>query len=112
VSAPPPGSSPAPAPTPPATEPRLGEPVELPWWTVPLGVPLLGGVLAALVVGAPVSGRLLLLFSSAGMLWLLLRVAVRVRSSSMQSVYISAALALWAFAVVIWAVERFGGSPG
>jgi hypothetical protein len=43
------------------------------------------------------------------MLWMLLRVATRVRSSSMQSVYISAAMALWAFAVVIWAVERFGG---
>ena len=35
-------------------------------------------------------------------------IATRVRSSSMQSVYISAAMALWAFAVVIWAVERFG----
>jgi hypothetical protein len=96
--------------TPPAPAPqRLGEPVELPWWTVPLGLPLLGGILAALIVGAPLSGRLLLFFSSAAMLWMLLRVAVRVRSSSMQSVYISAAMALWAFAVVIWAVERFGG---
>jgi hypothetical protein len=87
--------------------PRFGEPVELPWWTLPLGFPLLGGVVAALLVGAPLSGRLLLLLASAGMLWMLLRVAVRVRSSSMQSVYISAAMALWAFAVVIWAVERF-----
>ena len=90
--------------------PQLGEPVELPWWTVPLGVPLLGGILAGAIVGAPLGGRLLLLLSSAAMLWMLLRVAVRVRSSSMQSVYISAAMALWAFAVVIWAVERFGGA--
>jgi hypothetical protein len=89
-------------------EPRLGEPVELPWWTIPLGAPLLGGVLTGLIVGAPVSGRLLILLSSAAMLWMLLRIATRVRSSSMQSVYISAAMALWAFAVVIWAVERFG----
>lgn len=88
--------------------PQLGEPVELPWWTLPLGLPLLGGVLTGLIVGAPLSGRLLLLFASAGMLWMLLRIALRVRSSSMQSVYISAAMALWAFAVVIWAVERFG----
>lgn len=88
--------------------PRLGEPVELPWWTLPLGLPLVGGVLAGLIVGAPLSGRLLLLIASAAMLWMLLRIAVRVRSSSMQSVYISAAMALWAFAVVIWAVERFG----
>jgi hypothetical protein len=36
-------------------------------------------------------------------------VALRVRSTSMQSVYVSAALALWAFTVLIWAVERFGG---
>jgi hypothetical protein len=92
--------------------PRLGEPVELPWWTVPLGVPLLGALLVAVIVGAPLSGRLLLLFSSAAMLWVLLRVAVRVRSTSMQSVYISAAMALWAFAVVIWAVERFGTGAG
>lgn len=89
--------------------PQLGEPVELPWWVIPLGLPLLGGLLAAIVVGAPLSGRLLLLVASGGMLWMLLRVALRVRSSSMQSVYISAAMALWAFAVVIWAVERFGG---
>lgn len=96
--------------TPPSgSSPRLGEPVELPWWTVPLGLPLVGGILAGLVVGAPLSGRLLLLLSSAAMLWVLLRVALRVRSTSMQSVYISAAMALWAFAVVIWAVERFGG---
>jgi hypothetical protein len=95
--------------TPPRRGRQLGEPVELPWWTVPLGLPLLGGFLAGLIVGAPLSGRLLLLLSSAGMLWMLLRIAVRVRSSSMQSVSISAAMALWAFVVVIWAVERFGG---
>jgi len=89
--------------------PQLGEPIELPWWVIPLGLPLLGGLLTAIVVGAPLSGRLLLLLASAAMLWMLLRIALRVRSSSMQSVYISAAMALWAFAVVIWAVERFGG---
>ena len=88
--------------------PQLGEPVELPWWVIPLGLPLVGGLIAGIVVGAPASGRLLLLIASGGMLWMLLRVALRVRSSSMQSVYISAAMALWAFAVVIWAVERFG----
>jgi hypothetical protein len=92
----------------PPTRPRLGEPVELPWWTVPLGIPLVGALVAALVVGAPLSGRLLLAVASVMMLVVLLRVAVRVRSTSMQSVYISAAMALWAFAALIWAVERFG----
>jgi hypothetical protein len=88
---------------------RFGEPVELPWWTVPLALPVVGALVAALVVGAPASGRVLLLASSAVMLVVLLAVALRVRSTSMQSVYVSAALALWAFTVLIWAVERFGG---
>jgi hypothetical protein len=91
------------------SQPRFGEPVELPWWTLPLAAPVLGALVAAAVVGAPLSGRVLLVVSSALMLAVLLRVAVRVRSTSMQSVYISAALALWAFTVLIWAVERFGG---
>ncbi len=88
---------------------RFGEPVELPWWTLPVGAPVLAAFITAAIVGAPLSGRVLLLVSSALMLLVLLRVATRVRSSSMQSVYISAALALWAFTVLIWAVERFGG---
>jgi len=88
---------------------RFGEPVELPWWTLPLGLPLVAALVTAAVVGAPASGRILLAASSALMLVVLVAVAARVRSSSMQSVYISAALALWAFTVLIWAVERFGG---
>jgi hypothetical protein len=36
-------------------------------------------------------------------------VARKVRSRNMQSVYISAAYAFWAFAVLIWAVEVFAG---
>jgi hypothetical protein len=88
---------------------RFGEPVELPWWTVPLAVPLLGALVAGAVVDAPLGGRLLLVISSGLMLVVLLRVAARVRSTSMQSLYISAAMALWAFTVLIWAVERFGG---
>ena len=91
-----------------AGDSRFGEPVELPWWTVPLALPVLGGLVSGAVVAAPLSGRLLLVVSSLLMLALLLRVAVRVRSASMQSVYLSAALAIWAFTVLIWAVERFG----
>ena len=88
---------------------RFGDPVELPWWTVPLAAPLLAALVAGAVVDAPLGGRLLLVISSGLMLLLLLRVAARVRSTSMQSVYISAAMAFWAFTVLIWAVERFGG---
>jgi hypothetical protein len=88
---------------------RFGEPVEVPWWTLPLGLPVMGALIAAAVVGAPLGGRVLLAVSSGLMLLVLLQVAARVRSSSMQSVSISAAMALWAFTVLIWAVERFGG---
>jgi hypothetical protein len=91
------------------SESRFGEPVELPWWTLPLSLPVLAALLTAAVVGAPISGRLLLVISSALMELVLLRVALRVRSTSMQSVYISAAMALWAFTVLVWAVLRFGG---
>jgi len=91
------------------SESRFGEPVELPWWTLPLGLPILAALVTGAVVSAPLSGRLLLVVASALMLVVLLRVALRVRSTSMQSVYISAALALWAFCVLVWAVERFGG---
>jgi len=91
------------------SESRFGEPVELPWWTLPLGLPILAALVTGAVVSAPLSGRLLLVVASALMLFVLLRVALRVRSTSMQSVYISAALALWAFCVLVWAVERFGG---
>lgn len=91
------------------TQSRFGEPVELPWWTLALGVPILAALVTGAVVSAPLSGRLLMVISSALMLLVLLRVALRVRSTSMQSVYISAALALWAFCVLVWAVERFGG---
>ena len=93
----------------PGASSRFGAPVELPWWTLPLSLPVLAALVTAAVVDAPLSGRLLLVVSSALMQLVLLRIAVRVRSSSMQSVYISAAMALWAFTVLIWAVERFGG---
>lgn len=91
------------------TQSRFGEPVELPWWTLPLGLPILAALVTGAVVSAPLSGRLLMVIASALMLVVLLRVAMRVRSTSMQSVYISAALAIWAFCVLVWAVERFGG---
>jgi len=62
----------------------------------------------AVFVPAPLSGRLLDAAASAGMLWVLYRVATRVRSSSMQSVWISAAYAFWLFVVLLWAVEAVG----
>jgi hypothetical protein len=84
---------------------RLGEPIELPWWVIPLGLPPLLTLVLGVVLRAPLSGRLLDLVASVGMLWLLLLVARRVRSRNLQSVWISAAYAFWFFVVLIWAVE-------
>jgi hypothetical protein len=84
---------------------RLGEPVELPWWVIPLGLPPALALLLGLVLRAPLSGRLLDLAASAGLLWLLVVVARRVESRNLQSVWISAAYAFWLFMVLIWAVE-------
>jgi hypothetical protein len=87
---------------------RLGEPIELPWWVIPLGLPPLLTLLLGAVLRAPLSGRLLDLVASTAMLWALLVVARRVRSRNMQSVWISAAYAFWFFVVLIWAVEVGG----
>jgi hypothetical protein len=84
---------------------RLGEPVELPWWVIPLGLPPALTLLLGVVLRAPLSGRLLDLAASLAMLWLLVAVARRVESRNMQSVWISAAYAFWTFMVLIWAVE-------
>jgi hypothetical protein len=84
---------------------RLGEPVELPWWVIPLGLPPALTLLLGLVLRAPLSGRLLDLAASVGLLWLVVVVARRVESRNMQSVWVSAAYAFWLFMVLVWAVE-------
>ena len=87
---------------------RLGEPVELPWWVIPLGLPPLVTLVLGILLSAPLSGRLLVLAASVGLLWLLGRVGARVRSPSMQSVWISAAYPFWLIVVLVWAVEIHG----
>ena len=84
---------------------RLGEPIELPWWVVPLGLPPLLTLVLGAVLRAPLSGRLLDLVASAAMLWVLTLVARRVRSRNLQSVWISSAYAFYVFVILIWAVE-------
>lgn len=88
-----------------APGPRFGEPIELPWWVLPLALPPLVTLVAGLIVSAPLSGRLLVLAASAGMIWVLARVGTRVRSTSMQSVWISAAYPFWVVMALVWAVE-------
>jgi hypothetical protein len=83
---------------------RLGTPVELPWWTIPLGLPPAVIAVAAIIVGAPLWAHLLAIASSLLLLTTLVAVATRVPSRSMQSVWISAAYAIWVFTVISWAV--------
>jgi hypothetical protein len=91
---------------------RLGDPVELPWWVIPLGLPPLLTLLAGLVLRAPLSGRVLDLAASAGMIALVVEVGRRVRSRNLQSVWISAGYGFWLFAVLLWAVEATGQGRG
>ena len=83
---------------------RLGAPVELPWWTVPLAAPPLLVALFGIFLGAPLWGHLLAVLSSAATLLALLRIASHVRSPSMQSVWISAVYAVWFFVALTWLV--------
>lgn len=83
---------------------RLGAPVELPWWTVPLAVPPILLALAGIVVAAPVWAHLMAVAASAATLIALVRIATRVRSPSMQSVWISAVYAVWFFVALTWLV--------
>jgi ABC-type transport system involved in multi-copper enzyme maturation permease subunit len=86
------------------SESRLGTPVELPWWVVPLGLPPLAIAVAGIVVSAPLWARLLAVIASITLLGALALVATRIASRSMQSVWVSAAYAVWVFATVVWAV--------
>ncbi|HET9050075.1 MAG TPA: hypothetical protein VFO60_00130 [Candidatus Dormibacteraeota bacterium] len=87
---------------------RFGEAIELPWWVLVLGAPPAVTLVLAVLLPAPLSGRALDAVASAAMLWVLVRVALRVRSPSMQSVWISAAFAPWLVLVLMWAVEVHG----
>ena len=84
--------------------PQLGEPLELPWWTVPLAIPPGLCVLLGLVLPSPLWARAVIVVASVGALAGLLRIATRVTSSSMQSVWISVLYAVWVFVVVTWVV--------
>ncbi|HEX4578962.1 MAG TPA: hypothetical protein VH498_03075 [Candidatus Dormibacteraeota bacterium] len=83
---------------------RLGPPVELPWWVVPLAIPPALVVIGGLILAAPLWAHLLAVLSSLAVLAALARVATRVTSTSMQSVWISAAYAVWVFTIITWAV--------
>jgi len=83
---------------------RLGAPVELPWWIIPLSLPPAAITIAAVIVSAPVWAHLLAIAASLTLLMTLGAVATRVSSRNMQSVWISAAYTLWVFTVITWLV--------
>ena len=85
-------------------EPRiaLGETLELPWWVFALGIPPVAVMVLALVLGAPLWGRVLAVVSSLAVLVGMARIAQRVESRSMQSVWVSLAMAVWFFCAVTW----------
>ncbi|MBJ7608896.1 MAG: hypothetical protein JF887_05635 [Candidatus Dormibacteraeota bacterium] len=83
---------------------RLGSPVELPWWVIPLSLPPLLVVIAGIVLASPLWAHLLAVLTSVALILALTRIAGRVESRSMQSVWISVLYAVWVFIVVTWAV--------
>ena len=83
---------------------RLGAAVELPWWIIPLGLPPAAVAIAGLILSAPVWAHLLAVASSLTLLIALATIATRVASRNMQSVWISAAYAIWTFTAITWAV--------
>jgi hypothetical protein len=86
------------------TDSRLGAPVELPWWIIPLGIPPVLVVILAVMLNAPLWSRALAMIASLLTLLAMAVIATRVASRNMQSVWISALYAGWVFAVITWAV--------
>lgn len=86
---------------------RLGTPVELPWWVIPVGLPPAVVAVLAPFLAAPGAVRLVAAGTSLGMVAVVVGVALRVTSRNLQSVWISAAYALWFFVALTWAVEVF-----
>ena len=83
---------------------RLGEPIELPWWVVPLALP--PGLIAAagLLIPAGWGARALAVVPALALIAAIGWVGRRVASPSMQSVWISAAYGIWAVFPAAWIV--------
>ena len=86
------------------SESRLGAPVELPWWVIPLAIPPLLVAAAGIFLSAPLWAHLLAVLSSLALVLSVIRVATRVTSTSMQSVWVSAIYAVWFFIAMTWLV--------
>ena len=89
---------------------RLGTPLELPWWVLPLGAPPLVTAVLAVLLAAPAWARVTAVVVSLATLATLVVIATRVASRNMQSVWVSALYAVWVFTVLVWAIAVATGA--
>jgi hypothetical protein len=78
--------------------------IEVPWWLVPLLMPPLGFVLAGVLIPSGLGWRALVIVPSLLLAYTTIRVSVRTKSASMQSVWISLAYGLWVLFPTAWIV--------
>ena len=90
---------------------RLGETVELPWWTFALAAPPAVVLVLALVLRGSLAAVLVGVLGSVAMLAVLVVVTVRVRSTHLQAVYISGVYAVWFFLAVFWGLLVWASGP-
>ena len=76
--------------------PRFGEPIELPWWVVVLALPPLLFTAVSLVIPTTLFIHAIAALPALALVWAIGRIATRVESQNMQSVWISLAYGLWA----------------
>ena len=82
----------------------MGAPVELPWWIVPLGLPPVAVAIAGALISAPPPPACWPSFRRWRSWVALAAIATRIASRNIQSVWISAAYAVWTFTAITWAV--------
>jgi hypothetical protein len=86
-------------------KPHENQPIELPWWVLPLGSVPAVILLATLWFAAPIGVRLVAAIDCILLLTCILLIAIKIESKNIQSVYISTAYGLWVFPILIWLVE-------
>jgi len=81
---------------------RLGAPIELPWWVLPLSLPPALVLLGGLLVPEAWPARVAAVLPAAALIVAIVRVARSSQSPNLQSVWISTAYGLWASFPIAW----------
>jgi hypothetical protein len=81
---------------------RFGETVELPWWVVALSLPPLFLSVFAVLFPASLIVKAIGAVPGVALTWIIVRVAMRVNSQNMQSVWISLAYGVWAIFPIVY----------